>query len=730
MNKQMILYDNQRQVFHLMNDNISYVFEIVEDSYLAHRHWGKRIESYSFSNKPTLKKRTFAAMTIPERPEFSLEYVPQEVSFPNQGDYREPSVQIRMSNGYTVSRFGYEKFEISDGAPEFTAFPHARDITASDSQTLTIHLVDPVSSIRLLLFYTIFEDADVIIRSSKIINESRSSVMIEKLSSASIDMRYDGQLSTTFYGTHQKEYQLNRQPISHGKFSVGSNRGASGPQYPPYLSISKDATEFAGDVHAMTLIYSGNHLSNLERDQYNHLRLQIGLNPDTFAWQLGPGESFQSPQAVLSFSDKGYNGNSNAFHQFFNKHLIPQNWVKKPRPVLVNSWEMSYFDVSEKIMKDLIDSAKEMGFETVVLDDGWFGERTSSKTSLGDWQVDANKFPNGIKPLVDYAKEQGLQFGIWFEPEMISPNSDLVKSHPDWVMRTAEYEPLLGRSQYILDLTNAEVQTFIIDLLTRSIEDFGVSYIKWDMNRHMTDPASNLPNRTHANEYSHRYMLGLYRILDTITTLFPEVLFENCSSGGGRLDPGMLYFMPQTWASDNTDGLDRQRIQYGVSYLFPPYSLTGHVSSVPNHQTGRVIDFETRKHLASSTNMGYEMDIMQLSDHEKAVVKAHVEGYKEDRDFLMASEFYRLESPFDTNHCTWMFTDEARNKIIVYLFRNTYDVSELSFLIKIPFIDLKANYVEVNSRKQYSGSELANCGIALENPIGDHLALRLDFEKC
>lgn len=726
----MIVYDDQRQVFHLMNDNISYVFEIVEDTYLVHRHWGKRIESYSFSNKPKLKKRTFAAMNIPERPDFSLEYVPLEVSFPNQGDYREPSVQIRMSNGYTVSRFSYEKFEISDEAPHFTAFPHARDIPTSDSQTLTIHLVDPISSIRLLLFYTIFEDADIIIRSSKIINESRSSVMIEKLSSASVDMRYDGQLSTTFYGTHQKEYQLNRQSISHGRFSVGSNRGASGPQYPLYLSISKDATEFAGDVHAMTLIYSGNHLSNLERDQYNHLRLQIGLNPDTFAWQLGPGESFQSPQAALSFSDKGYNGNSNVFHRFFNNHLIPQKWVNKSRPILVNSWEMSYFNVSGNIIKDLIDSAKEMGFEAVVLDDGWFGERNSSKTSLGDWQVDANKFPDGIKPLVDYAKEQGLQFGIWFEPEMISPNSDLIRNHPDWVMRTAEYEPLLGRSQYILDLTNVEVQTFIIDLLTRSITDFGISYIKWDMNRHITDPASSLMNMSQANEYSHRYMMGLYRILDTITTLFPEVLFENCSSGGGRLDPGMLYFMPQTWASDNTDGLDRQRIQYGASYLFSPYSLTGHVSSVPNHQTGRMTDFETRKHLASSTNMGYEMDIMQLNDHEKAVIKAHVEGYKEDRDFLVTSEFYRLESPFDTNHCTWMFTDEARNKIIVYLFRNTYDVSELSLLIKIPFIDLKANYVEVNSQKQYSGSELANCGIALENPIGDHLALRFDFEKC
>lgn len=726
----MISYDEQKQVFHLRNDNISYIFEIVADTYLAHRHWGKIIESYSLSNKPPLKKRTFAAMNIPELPEFSLEYVPLEVSFPNQGDYREPSVQIRMSNGYTVSRFSYEKFEILDEAPQLTALPHARDLPGSNSQTLIIHLVDPISSIRLLLSYTIFEDADIIIRSSKIINESNSSVMIEKLTSASVDMRYEGQQCTTFYGTHQKEYQLNRHPISHGKFSVGSNRGASGPQYPPYLSISKDATEFSGDVHALTLIYSGNHLSNLERDQYNHLRLQIGLNPDTFTWQLGPGESFQSPQAVLSYSDKGYNGNSTVFHQFFNKHLIPQNWVNKLRPILVNSWEMSYFDVSEKIMKDLIDSAKEMGFEAVVLDDGWFGERNSSKTSLGDWQVDETKFPNGIKPLVDYAKEQGMQFGIWFEPEMVSPNSELMRHHPDWIMGTAEYEPILGRSQYILDLTKEEVQAFIIDFLTRSIQDFGIHYIKWDMNRHMTEPASNACNQSHANEYAHRYMMGLYSILDTITTLFPDVLFENCSSGGGRLDPGMLYYMPQTWASDNTDGLDRQKIQYGASYLFSPYSLTGHVSSVPNHQTGRKTDFETRMHLASSTNMGYEMDIIHLSDAEKAIIKAHVERYKEDRDFLMASAFYRLESPFDSNHCAWMFTDEARDKIIVYLFRNIYDVSELSLLLKVPFIDLSADYVEINSQMKYSGSELATCGIALPNPMGDFLAVRLDFEKC
>lgn len=542
-------------------------------------------------------------------------------------------------------------------------------------------------------------------------------------------MPFDKQSCTSFYGTHQKEFQINRNPILHGTFKIGSTRGASGPQYPPFIALSKDATESHGEVYAMTLLYSGNHEETLERDQYNHLRLQIGLNEDNFSWNLEANNSLQSPQAILMYSNSGFNGNSQAFHNFFNNHLINPNWKNTKRPIVINSWEMTYFDVTEELLTKLIDSASDLGFETVVLDDGWFDNRNSSKTSLGDWLVDDKKFPNGIPSLVDYAKEKNISFGIWFEPEMISPNTELIKQHPEWVMKSKSYEPLLGRNQYFLDLTNKDVQDFIIKTLSNAITNFGVNYIKWDMNRHMTDPFSLTDAAKNAQEFSHKYILGLYRIIDTLTSSYPNVLFENCSSGGGRLDPGMLFYFPQTWVSDNTDALDRQQIQYGTSYLFPISSLTGHVSQVPNHQTGRKTPFETRAALASSTNMGYEMNIIDMNEKEKKQVFNHLSDYKEERDLILYGDFYRITSPFESNVCSWMFTDKEKNHAILYVFRNIYQVYDLSLLIRIPYLNPESLYQIGNSDNVYSGSEIANAGISFENPMQDFIVQKLVLKK-
>ncbi|MBO1306076.1 alpha-galactosidase [Enterococcus sp. 669A] len=701
--------------------------EIVEETYLIHRYWGKKLTSYHFSNRPTLKKRTFAAAPNNEKPEISPEFLPFELPFAHQGDFRSPALQIEQKNCETITRFSYQGYEIVDGAPELTDLPHARN-TEEQAQTLIVYLFDEIAQIEVALYYTIFAESSVIVRSTSVKNAGSETVKVTKLLSASLDTRYDGQVSTTFYGTHQKEFQLNRQEIQHGMFKIGSSRGASSPQYPPYLALSKDANEFQGEVHAMTLIYSGNHETALELDQYNHLRLQIGLNSETFAWQLHSGETLQSPQAVLSYSDLGFNGSSQSFHQFFTDHLIHPAWKNKARPVLINSWEMTYYDVNEALIKQLIDSASELGFETVVLDDGWYSKRNSSKTSLGDWAVDGEKFPNGIKPLVEYAKEKGLGFGIWFEPEMISPNTKLIQQHPDWVMRSANYEPILGRSQLVLDLTNPDVQQFIIHTLSQAIEDFGVNYVKWDMNRHLTDPFSQRGDFP-AFEYGHRYMLGLYRIIDALTSTYPEVLFENCSSGGGRLDVGMLYYFPQTWISDNTDGLDRQEIQSGASNLFPISSMTGHVSDVPNHQTNRTVPFETRAALASSTNMGYEMDIIHLNEAEKEMIRQHLQTYKAERELIMQGQFYRLLSPFEGNLCAWLFTDKAQEQAIVYVFRNRYQVFDLSLLVKIPYLDEDGMYQIVGTDQVYSGSELAHCGLALDNKKGDFAVQKITLKK-
>lgn len=725
---QLIHYDEEKKVFHLTNTYVSYIMEIVEDTYLIHRHWGKKLTDYNFSNRPMLKKRTFAATPNILKPELSLEFLPQEISLPYQGDFRNSTVKIQNQDGQSITRFSYAGYEIHDQAIELNDLPFARN-NESFGQTLIVHLYDKIAKITLDIFYTIFEDSPVIVRSTKVINESNQIVKVDKLLSTSIDTQYDNQLLTTFYGTHQKEFQMTRSDIQHGLFKIGSTRGASGPQYPPFLALSKDATEFQGEVHAMSLLYSGNHEENIERDQYNNLRVQIGINEETFSWTLNPKEAIQSPQALLVYSNQGFNSNSQAFHTFFNNHLINPLWKKRKRPIVINSWEMTYFNVSERLLIEMIDSASSLGFETVVLDDGWFGKRNSSKTSLGDWTIDGEKFPNGIKPLVDYAKKKEIGFGIWFEPEMISPNTELIAQHPDWVMKSKSYEPILGRNQFFLDLTNAEVQDFIIKTLSDTINSLGVNYIKWDMNRHMTDPFSPAMNKNNWMDFSHRYMLGLYHIINTLTLRHTNVLFENCSSGGGRLDPGMLFYFPQTWISDNTDALDRQQIQYGASYMFPISSMTGHVSEVPNHQTGRKIAFETRAALASSTNMGYEMDIISMSEKERQKVAIHLSTYKKERDLIFEGDFYRLVSPNESNMCGWMFVDKNKNNAIIYTFRNIYQVFDLALLIRIPYLDTEANYLEMNTNIIYSGSELSACGISLENPPGDFIVHKIILEK-
>ncbi|MGM0341291.1 alpha-galactosidase [Candidatus Enterococcus murrayae] len=721
----LIHFNAEANTFTLSNEQITYIMEIVEDTYLVHRYWGKKLTSYHFSNRPPLKKRTFAAAPIAEKPEVSPEFLPFEFPYPHQGDFRNSAVQIQQANGDELVRFCFQSYEIKNGVNQLSDLPHARGAD-EEAQTLIIYLSDQIAEIELALYYTIFADSSVIVRSSKIKNIGTRPIKIAKLFSASIDVRYDQQLSTTFYGTHQKEFQLNRSEIQHGLYKIGSSRGASGPLYPPYIALSKGADEFRGEVHAMTLIYSGNHEIILERDQYDHLRMQAGLASETFSWQLNAEETFYSPQALLSYSDRGFNGSSQSFHRFFTDHLISPAWKNKERPLLINSWEMTYYDVNHKRIIDLIDAAADLGFETVALDDGWYGKRNSSKTSLGDWTVDTDKFPDGLKPLVDYAKEKNIGFGIWFEPEMISPKTELLQKHPDWVMRSKNYEPLLGRNQYVLDLTNPEVQHFIIETVAKTIMELGVSYVKWDMNRHMTDPFSQ-QQTFESTEYPHRYMLGLYRVLNELTSAFPEVLFENCSSGGGRLDPGMLFYFPQTWISDNTDGLDRQQIQYGASCLFPISSMTGHVSDVPNHQTNRVVPFKTRAALASSTNMGYEMNIAQLTEDEKKAVRSHLKEYKQERKLIMEGTFHRLQSPFEGNTCGWMFLN--KEQAVIYLFRNRYQVFDLSLLIKLPGLDHHALYQEETTRQVYSGSELINCGLALENPKGDCIVQKIKLKK-
>lgn len=719
--------DLDNHIFHLKNDNMSYIIEIVNNNYLKHCYWGHALNSYNKLNKAKMSKRTFAAFSDINNPDFSLEFLPQEFPIDYQGDYKNPAIKVTLSDGSDIIRLNYDSYEIINDAIILNELPHARKNDTDSAKTLIINLIDNIAKIKVQLFYTIFEHTDVIVRSSKIFNIGNAPFTLNHLVSASFDLPYQNQLCHSFFGSHQDEFQIQCQKISHGQFKIGTSRGASGPQYPPYLAISSNATEFFGDVHGMTLIYSGNHTELIERDQYDQLRLQIGLNPDQFSWILQPNQSFQTPQAVLSYSPNGLNGLAQNFHKFTKDHLINPVFRKKSSPILINSWEMTYYDVNEKLMLGIINRASELGFEAVVLDDGWFKGRTSSKSSLGDWKVDKAKFPNSLFNIIKEAHQKNLKFGIWFEPEMISPNSELYKNHPDWVVKSPKYDCFFSRSQWVLDLTQKDVQNYIISTLTNFINTYSIDYIKWDMNRHIVENESQLKNNQHSKAFSHLYMLGLYRIINQLTKTFPEVLFENCSSGGGRLDYGMLYYFPQTWASDNTDGLNRQFIQYGASYLFHPYLLTGHVSAIPNHQTMRSTPLKSRMNLASSTNMGYELDILNLNNDEEKYISNHIKEYKSERDTLQNSNFYRIISPFDSNICSWMFKTQTES--IVYIFRNLNKVTRRYEILKIPYLDVDSDYYISELDLVISGSELAFSGIYVEFPNNDWESCKYHIKK-
>ncbi|WP_242258798.1 alpha-galactosidase [Streptococcus thoraltensis] len=724
-----ISFSKETQLFHLTNGDISYIIEIVHNSYLAHRYWGKALRNYGKYNQVPMYKKTFAASPYANIPEFSLEFLPMEFPQSYQGDFKNPAIRVRGHKTIDQIRLKYHSHNIISGLPRIPDLPHARESGEDFAKTLIISMIDDIAEIKVDLYYSMFENSNAIIRSSKMTNLGSSMLSVEQLASASIDCYYQGQNVTTMHGSHQKEFQLDSHKIHHGQFKTGTSRGASGPQYVPFIALSENNSETSGEVHALSLIYSGNHTELVERDQYNQIRLQIGLNADQFSWILEKNQSFYSPQAVLVYSPNGFNGMSQIFHDFTTNHIVPPHFRNDTAPILINSWEMTYFDVDEQKMDSLIDKACELGFEAVVLDDGWFLGRNNSKTSLGDWMIDKRKFPNDLHQIVNKTHLLGLKFGIWFEPEMISPDSQLLNHHPDWVMKSKWYEPLLGRNQYVLDLAQIEVQDFLISTISNFIHDYKIDYIKWDMNRHITEPFSQINTLQHPKAYSHQYMLGLYKVINHLTSKYPDVLFENCSSGGGRFDFGMLYYFPQTWASDNTDGLDRQEIQYGASYLFHPYQMTGHVSVTPNHQTQRQTPLTARQNLASSTNMGYELDILKLEESDVILVKEHIEQYKHDRKLISSSNFYRLSSPFNSNLTAWLFESKNKSEYILTVFRNRFQVNEHHHIIKIPYLNPDADYIFEENSAVISGTELIYSGIHLQFEKKDWDSIVLHFSK-
>jgi len=647
------------KIFILDTPHTSYVFRVLETGHLEHLYYGRRLhfaagreENEGGPSEAVVEalseKHAFAPGNTnvydQEHKAFTLEDMRLEMSSYGKGDIREPFIEVVHADGSYTSDFLFEKAEVKKGKEPFCTLPGSYDESGKVEQ-LCVKLRDAQYDLTLELYYSVFEDCDVITRSARLINTGKEKVSLQRLMSTQLDFDLPGYVFTTFHGAWAREMQRDDVLVSSGKYVVSSYTGTSSNRANPFCMLHPaEATEDAGDCYGFNLIYSGNHMESVEVNSFGKTRFVSGINPQSFAYEVNPGESFEAPEAVMAFSHQGFNGMSRCMHRFVREHIVRGEWKKKTRPVLLNSWEASYFDINEHKLLKLAKAGKELGIELFVMDDGWFGNRNDDTSSLGDWEVNAKKLPNGVKGLCDKVKELGLDFGIWVEPEMVNVNSKLYAEHPEWVMQIPGKPHSEGRNQRILDLTNVEVQDFIIEKMTQVFSQADISYVKWDMNRTVTDYYSPSLPPTRQGEVAHRYVLGLYRCMEELTKRFPHILFEGCSAGGNRFDLGILSYFPQIWASDDTDALCRASIQTGYSYGYPMSAVTAHVSACPNHQTLRMTPLETRFNVAAFGVLGYECNFCDMKKEDLAAIKAQIELYKQWREVLQWGEFYRGRS--------------------------------------------------------------------------------------
>ena len=725
-----IEFNNYNKIFSLKTRNTSYILRVLESGHLGHLYWGRKLNNYNIEYIHERKDLGSFLATTDNIIDFHLEATPQE--YPSYGatDLRSPAIELQFLDGSTVSDFRYESHRIFKGKNKIEGLPAVYIENENEADTLEIVLKDSLKDVKILLIYSVFEEFDVITRSAKILNCSKENVILNRALSMNIDFNHSKFDLIQLSGSWGRERQIIRREVNRGSQSVESRRGSSSHSQNPFISlIGKDTNDHNGEAYGFSLVYSGNFLANTEVDMYNNTRVQLGINPFNFSWLLEAGDEFNTPEVVLVYSNNGLNGMSSIYHNIYSKRLCRGNYRDKERPILINNWEATYFDFDEKIIKDIAKEAANLGVELFVLDDGWFGERNDDTSSLGDWYVNEEKIKGGLNKLATEINEMGIKFGLWFEPEMVSPNSKLYKEHPDWCLHVEGRTRSQARKQLILDFSRKEVCDEVIKRVSDILLSAPISYVKWDMNRNMTEVGSTAWSAERQKEVAHRYMLGLYRVLETITSRFENVLFESCSGGGGRFDPGILYYMPQTWTSDNTDAIERLKIQFGTSLVYPPISMGCHVSASPNHQVERSTPISTRALVAMAGNYGYELNITNLTNEEREEVRNQIKLYKEIRNTVQFGDFYRLQSPFEDNKVAWMVMSKDKKEIIVSYVRINAEVNTLQGNLKLRFLDENAKYKILETNKVYGGDELMYIGLKLPDFNGDFKSKLWRIEK-
>ena len=726
-----IIYCEKDRIFTLQTKNTTYQMQVDRYGFLLHLYYGKKTDG-CMDYLLTYYDRGFSGNPYDagEDRTYSMDTLPQEFPCYGNGDFRSTAFAVENADGSMSCDLRYKSHKIFDGKYNLEGLP-AVYASEEEAQTLEILMEDPVTGVKVVLLYGVLPAQDIITRSVSVKNESSGKIYLNKIESASLDFLYGDYEILTFYGRHAMERNVQRVPVVHGTQKIGSVRGTSSHQYNPMMLLAeKETTEDKGNCYAMSFVYSGCFQGEVLKDQLNQTRMMLGLQEEAFRYPLETGEMFQAPEVILSYSSEGMNRLSQNLHHCIRQHICRGKYKEEIRPILINSWEAAYFDFTGDTIYELAKAAKEVNIDMLVMDDGWFGKRDDDNSGLGDWFVNEKKLGGTLGNLIKRINDLGVKFGIWIEPEMVSEDSDLYRKHPDWALTVPGRNPVRSRNQLVLDFSRKEVVDEIYDQICKVLDQGNIEYVKWDMNRSLMDVYS--ATTKDQGRVLHDYVLGLYDFLERLVQRYPNLLIEGCSGGGGRFDAGMMYYTPQIWCSDNTDAIDRLRIQYGTSFGYPVSVVGSHVSAVPNHQTGRKTPLHTRGVVAMSGTFGYELNLMKLSEEEKQEIREQIAEYKSYAPIIQNGLYYRLSNPTTEEICAWEFvhTDEKeQSKVLLNIVMQVIHGNMTVNYVKLQGLEETAVYREEKSGKRYTGAALMYGGMPLPIEPGEYQAYQYCFVK-
>ena len=715
-----VTFNEEKKIFRLDTEKSTYVMGVSPEGFLGHIYYGDRLFMEADNYLLRMEEPPYTPSVNKREKSAFLDFFPMEYPTGGIGDYRESCLNIRNAAGNMGCELHYTGHEIYKGKKGLKGLP-ASFATEDEAETLEITLKDADLDLEVVLSYTAFEKENVITRSVRVQNQGKEDLRIEKILSACLDMDNENFSMLSLHGTWARERHIQTGELHYGKQVISSARGESSHQEHPFIALVTNGTEQEnGKVYAMHFVYSGNFMAETELCQFDNLRMTMGINPEEFSWLLTPGEEFQAPEVVIVYSGNGLGAMTRSYHDFYRNHLIRSKFKYEKRPILINNWEATYFDFNTDKLLDIAREAKKCGIEMLVMDDGWFGKRNSDNCSLGDWKVNEEKFTGGLKHLVDEVNKIGLQFGIWFEPEMISPDSDLYRAHPDWAIQIQGREATQSRNQYVLDLSRPEVRDYAYECVASVLRSANIAYVKWDMNRQLSDLGSSYLPKERQQELFHRYVLGVYELQERLVTEFPDLLLENCSGGGARFDQEMLYYSPQIWCSDNKDAVERLMIQEGSALIYPLSVIGAHVSDCPNHSVGRVTPFETRGHVALAGTFGYELDITKIPEEDRALIPEQTATYNKYRHLIQQGEYYRIAS-YRENHkydC-WALSSQDKKEVLVTYVQVLGVPNSHSRKVFLRGFDPKVTYRLEGTEETYTGEMLMKGGFLMKDFWGD-----------